>query len=246
MIDSGDDLDFPHVKHRIVIRDSRGDLGLSKTFRNGFPAYEIGARGAPRYRILTQCCDAPWGLEFINDGTLLPATSSADHAGRSKDGAEGGLTLLERCRMALQYLPPGTYLLCEFPSDGLYTRTVQMGNFMEDVPFESLTWGSSYRLSLTAFGRSAQTRADVSQVLVGVTLLRFTGNTEDRAVWFFNVLEAVSAPASHTVAVIVPLRGLLVAGDFCSVPAQNEHSYASEQALWESMAVAEIEKALAR
>jgi len=48
------------------------------------------------------------------------------------------------------------------------------------------------------------------------------------------------------VAVIVPLRGSLVAGDFSSIPAENEQTYASEQALWESRAVIEIERALAR
>jgi len=207
-------LDWPHVKYRCVISQSRGDVHFKESFR-GYPVYELGVRETPRYRVHTDDSDNPWRLEFVVQNHLFTTAILGSEPSRmlsSRMFSEFGNDSLR----VIPQLPEGEYLLCAFPEGGSFVRKVLMGNFDQDVPFDVLSFGRFSTLddagvSISAFGRHSDSQVDVGQLLIGVTFLNFIGcGHNNTGIWLFNMTEERVQPPLARPTAIVPVTGALV------------------------------------
>ena len=231
------------ITAKITIHTATNQISLEK--RSAI-RYEFGKKGSPRYRIhLPQGgSDEPWGLDFIEHSSLF---SSGDFtiSGPEKRELEKLASVFPGIDCAIiSQLPEGEYFMCEFRESGTFGHEMCMGNFIEDMPCEALKFGASHTLTLSAFGQQKRSRVALGQVLVGVTLLDFTGTRSGyRGVWFFNLIEGDQSEETKRAVVVIPLSGQLVLGYFCSTQRNQDVEYRTEALRWKNEATHEIEKA---
>jgi len=236
-------LNHKHVLAKIEVSGTQERIGVEK--RNQL-TYAFGVKGSARYLIHMPISptDDPWKIEFVEQNPLFSETdlakSSVDESVKvalQDEVSSEGLKLIS-C------LPEGSYLICRFPDCGTITRKVQMGNIFENLDFDAMVWGKSFRLSLTAFGESRQKLPRTSPILIGLTLLHFTGcSIEDRGVWLFNPFQGECESKSKNTIAVLPLSGELVLGFFSSLEEQQKEIYQRESHQWQVEAITEIENA---
>ena len=235
-------LNHKHVFAKIEITSTQGKIGVHQ---KGQLIYDFGFKNSPRYRIEMPVSptDDPWKLEFLDENPLIPESQLSNLVLDENLKDLLGARLPQRSLELISNLPVGEYLICTFPENGVRTQSVQMGNITDDIGFEALVYGSSYHLSLSAFGTTKNHLPNTNQIFIGVTLLRFTGNNiENRGVWLFNFQEGKSASALASPCVVIPLSGELVLGFFSSLDYQQKEIYKEESELWKNEAIGEIEK----
>ena len=176
----------------------------------------LGLRERPRYliRMPYSPSDDPWRLEYDLAAPLLPPGTDP-----------------------LTTLPPGEYFVAQASRPGQPAREIQWGNLVEPARPGEWSFREEPQFHAYGFGPAPGTPIDPSQVLVGVVLLRYSGEGDDHGLWLFNLLPAAeAAPASPIV--VIPRSGELVlnaSARFSQEQDRHERELWRQRFAWERM-----------